>query len=200
MSCSKLQETFHWNWNLMDKARCMFDFIPKLDENGDLIGAVPSKEEYNDIIKQYHLKLYNSFPWANCSSGQHDITDHIGEDIGSICEMSAQGIESQHHSAQGIESQHHLWRYFLTNTSYKGDPQKRLDDSLENQYVLTDDEVVEKLKLLPSQIQRCSNCHETGHNISTCTSHCGNCGSYNHKSNTCQSTVFSSNMVVHSTF
>ena len=130
MSCSKLQETFHWNWNLMDKARCMFDFIPKLDENGDLIGAVPSKEEYNDIIKQYHLKLYNSFPWANCSSGQHDITDHIGEDIGSICEMSAQGIESQHH----------LWRYFLTNTSYKGDPQKRLDDSLENQYVLTDDE------------------------------------------------------------
>ena len=175
--------------SLMDKARCMFDFIPKLDDHGEVIGDVPTPTQYNEIIKQYHQKFYNSFTWAICSSGQHDITDHIGEDIGSICEMSAQGIESQHH----------LWRYFLTNTSYKGDPQRRLDDSLENQYVLTDDEVVEELKVLPTQIHHCSNCLQSGHHITTCTSHCGNCGSYTHKSNTCNSTVFSSNLVVHST-
>jgi hypothetical protein len=81
------------------------------------------------VIKNFHEQFYGSFPWAACSSGQHDITDHIGDDIGSICESSAQAVESQHH----------LWRYFLTNNSFKGDPQRRLDDSLESQYVLTDD-------------------------------------------------------------
>ena len=144
---------------------------------------------YDEVILEYHRKFFSSFPWANCSSGQHDITDHIGDDIGSICEMSAQGIESQHH----------LWRYFLTNTSFKGDPQRRLDDSLENQYILTDDEVVGELSVLPSQVQHCSNCLESGHNIKTCSSHCGQCGSYLHKSNNCTSVAFTSDLILHST-
>ena len=145
---------------------------------------------YDEVILEYHRKFFSSFPWANCSSGQHDITDHIGDDIGSICEMSAQGIESQHH----------LWRYFLTNTSFKGDPQRRLDDSLENQYILTDDEVVGELSVLPSQVQHCSNCLESGHNIKTCSSHCGQCGSYLHKSNNCTSVAFTSDLILRSTF
>ena len=103
---------------MMDVAREMFNFIPKVDDHGELLNEVPDKLAYNDIIKQYHHKFYSSFPWANCSSSQHDITDHIGDDIGALCEMSAQGVESQHH----------LWRYFLTNTSFKGDPQRRLGE------------------------------------------------------------------------
>ena len=174
---------------LMDKARKMFDYIPKLDDLGEVIGEVPEKSMYDEVILEYHRKFFSSFPWANCSSGQHDITDHIGDDIGSICEMSAQGIESQHH----------LWRYFLTNTSFKGDPQRRLDDSLENQYILTDDEVVGELSVLPSQVQHCSNCLESGHNIKTCSSHCGQCGSYLHKSNNCTSVAFTSDLILHST-
>ena len=174
----------------MDKAREMFNFIPKLSDQGELLNEVPEQQAYKETILQYHQMFYTSFPWANCSSSQHDIADHIGDDIGSVCEMSAQGIESQHH----------LWRYFLTNTAFKGDPQRRLDDSLENQYVLTDDEVVEELKVLPTEIHRCSNCKETGHNVISCKKHCGNCGSYLHKINSCKAVQFSSDLLLHSTF
>ena len=67
-------------------------------------------------------------------------------------------------------------------------------------HIMTYDEVVEELKSLTPQIQHCSNCQETGHNITTCTAHCGNCGSYIHKANKCKSTVFTSDLVLHSTF
>ena len=161
-----------------------------LDKNGELTSEVPDKENFKVIIKDYHETLYRAFPWAACSSSQHDIVDHIVEDIGRICEMSAQGVESQHH----------LWRYFLTNNAFKGDPQKRLDNSLENQYVLTDDEIVDELKVLPTETHHCSNCSETGHNVVSCKAPCGNCGSYLHKINLCQNVIFSSDMVLHSTF
>ena len=174
---------------LMDEAREMFNFIPKLDKAGELIATPPDKEEYNSIIKQFHEKYFQAFPWASCSSGQHDIVDHIGEDIGSICEMSAQGVESQHH----------LWRYFLSNNAFKGDPQRRLDDSLENQYILTDDEVVAEMKILPTEQHFCSNCSEPGHNVITCVAPCGKCGSYLHKINMCETAVFTSDMLLHST-
>ena len=174
----------------MDKAREMFNHIPKLDEKGDVTSEAPDKEEFKAVIKKYHDTLYGAFPWAACSSSQHDIVDHIAEDIGVIGEMSAQGVESQHH----------LWRYLLTNNSFKGDPQKRLDNSLENQYVLTDDEIVEELKILPTEIHHCGNCSEVGHNVISCKGPCGKCGSYLHKVNTCKTTVFSSDLVLHSTF
>ena len=67
--------------------------------------------------------------------------------------------------AQAIESQHRFWRYLLTNSSYKGDPQIRLDHSLKSQYVLTDDVVNEELEELPSQLHHCSNCGNDKHNI-----------------------------------
>ena len=175
---------------IFDVARVMFNYIPKLDEAGHLVTEEPKEDEFLKVIKNFHEKFYGSFPWAACSSGQHDICDHIGEHIGSICESSAQGVESQHH----------LWRYFLTNNSFKGDPQRRLDDSLESQYILTDDEIVAELKVLPTEVHRCSNCHQAGHNVTTCREPCGKCGSYLHKINGCQTAVFSSDMVLHSTF
>lgn len=174
---------------LMDRAREMFNYIPKLDETGELTTQVPDKDDFKTIIKNYHVTFYRAFPWAACSSSQHDIVDHIAEDIGQICEMSAQGVESQHH----------LWRFILTNNSFKGDPQKRLDNSLESQYVLTDDEIVEELKIIPTEIHHCSNCSESGHNVLSCKAPCGQCGSYLHKINSCQTAVFDSEMVLHST-
>ena len=91
---------------IMDEARAMFDFIPKLDEHGEVIGEVPDKAKYSEVIMQYLKKLIHLFPGQ---AALVDSTDHIGEDIGSICEMSAQGDESQHH----------LWRYFLQRRSTK---------------------------------------------------------------------------------
>ena len=173
----------------MDKAREMFNYIPKLDEHGDLTSEVPGQDVFKSVIKDYHDTLYRAFPWAACSSSQHDIVDHIADDIGMIGEMSAQGVESQHH----------LWRYFLINNSFKGNPQLRLDNSLENQYVLTDDEIVEELKIIPTEIHHCGNCLEAGHNVLSCKAPCGKCGSFLHKVNTCQTAVFSSDMVLHST-
>ena len=173
----------------MDEARKMFNYIPKIDDSGELIENPPDKEAYEITINKFHEKYFQYFPWATCSSGMHDIVDHIGEDIGSICEMSAQGVESQHH----------LWRYFLTNNAFKGDPQRRLDDSLENQYIMTDDEVVAELKILPSEQHYCSNCSESGHNVITCRPPCGKCRSYLHKINSCHTIVFTSDMLLDST-
>ena len=76
----------------MDEARKMFNYIPKLDDSGDLIENPPAKEDYNHVIKQFHEKYFQSFPWASCSSGFHDIVEHIGEDIGQICEMKVSTI------------------------------------------------------------------------------------------------------------
>ena len=174
----------------MDQAREQFNYIPKLGESGELANEVPDKEEFKAIIRKHHDTLFSAFPWATCSSSQHDIVDHITEDIGGICEMSAQGIESQHH----------LLRYILTNNAFKGDPQIRLDNSLENQYVLTDDEIIEEMKVVPTEIHHCSNCSNTGHNVVTCKAPCGKCGSFLHKINMCRTAVFSSDLVLHSTF
>ena len=61
-----------------DEAAKDFRFIPELNSKGEYEIEPPTVIDYKQKILKYHKKMYTSFPWAACSSCQHDLVDHAG--------------------------------------------------------------------------------------------------------------------------
>jgi hypothetical protein len=141
--------------SIFDDMKKDFSYIPRSVE---LDLSAPTRDSYEKKSSCFHKKLLEYFDFVSITSSLHALIDHTGVNVPLAMPMSATAHERGHWR----------WRECLENMSFKGDVQRRLDDSLISNNYLSSQLVKQQLGLLPPQVYHCRNCKSANHTKKKC--------------------------------